>query len=48
VAYPEFFFGGEFNKFSWRQRAERTGIGGGNPLVRGSAQFANGWNSYSY
>jgi hypothetical protein len=30
VAYPEIFFRKEwgFNKFSWRQRAERTGIWG--------------------
>jgi len=29
VAYPGIFFGGRgFNKFSWGQRAERTGIWG--------------------
>jgi len=26
VAYPEVMFGAWFNKFSWRQRTERTGI----------------------
>jgi hypothetical protein len=51
----EFFFGGgggEFYKFSWGRIAYRTGIGGRgrsrSPLVSGSAQFANGWNPYSY
>ena len=28
VAYPGIFFGGGFNKFSWGQRTERTGIWG--------------------
>jgi hypothetical protein len=41
VAYPEFFFGGgSTNSVDRRQREQ--GSGGGNPLVRGSAQFANG------
>jgi hypothetical protein len=40
---PRNFFGrGEvFNKFSRGQRAERTGIWAGSPLVRGYAQFVN-------
>jgi len=28
VAYPEIFFEGGFNKFSWGQRADRMGIWG--------------------
>jgi len=28
VAYPGILFGGGFNKFSWDQRTERTGIWG--------------------
>ena len=33
---------GGFNKFSWGQRTERTGIwGGGSPLVRGSGGSCN-------
>ena len=28
VGYPGILFGGEFNKFSWGQRTERTGIWG--------------------
>jgi hypothetical protein len=40
--------GGGVNKFILGQRAEITGIWGGSPLVRGSAQFANEWNPYSY
>ena len=31
-----FFWGGGFNKFSWGQRTERTGIWGHSPLVKGS------------
>jgi len=31
-----FVRGGGFNKFSCGQKRERTGIWGGNPLVRGS------------
>jgi hypothetical protein len=50
VAYPGIFFGswggGRFNKFSWGQ-SER-GFGGGSPLARGSAQYENEWNPYSY
>jgi hypothetical protein len=38
---PRNFVGGGFNKFSCGERAEITGIWGGSPLVRGSAQFAN-------
>jgi hypothetical protein len=46
VAYPGFFSVG-FNKFSWGQTAERVrGSGGGSPLVRVSAQFANDWSPY--
>jgi hypothetical protein len=45
--YARNFFRGVFNKFSWGQRAERMGIWGGSPLVRGSTQFANEWNPYS-
>ena len=38
----EFFRrGGEFNKFSWGQRTERTGIWGRSPLVRGSGGNCN-------
>jgi hypothetical protein len=45
VAYPGIFSSErEFNKFSWGQRAERTGSGDGSPLVKGSAVFANEWN----
>jgi hypothetical protein len=48
MAYPGILFGGGFNKFSWGQRAERTGIWERYPLVRVSAHFANEWNPYSY
>jgi hypothetical protein len=42
VAYPELFFGGGSTN-SVEDRGQREqGSGGGNPLVRGSAQFANG------
>ena len=37
----EFFFWGGFNKFSWGQRTERTGIWGRSPLVRGSGGSCN-------
>jgi hypothetical protein len=41
VAYPEIFFsGGSTNSVDRGQREQ--GSGGGSPLVRGSAQFANG------
>ena len=36
-----FFVGGDFNKFSWGQRTERTGIWGRSPLVRGSGGSCN-------
>ena len=36
-----FFGGGGFNKFSWGQRTERTGIWGRSPLVRGSGGSCN-------
>jgi hypothetical protein len=45
---PGIFFGGGggiFNNFSWGQREQ--GSGGGNPLGRGSTQFAHEWNPYS-
>jgi hypothetical protein len=43
-----FFFLEVFNKFSWGQGAERTGIWERySPLVRGSTQFASEWNPYS-
>jgi hypothetical protein len=41
VAYPEIFFGGSTNSVEDRGQREQ-GSGGGRPLVRGSAQFANG------
>ena len=42
VAYPRIFYGGEgFNKFSWGQRTEKRGSGGGSPLVRGSGGSCN-------
>jgi hypothetical protein len=41
-----FFRGGSTNSVDRRQREQ--GSGDGSPLVRGSAQFVNGWNSYSY
>jgi hypothetical protein len=41
VAYPEIFFGrGSTNSVGDRGQREQ-GSGGGSPLVRGSAQFAN-------
>ena len=36
-----FFRWGGFNKFSWGQRTERTGIWGGSPLVSGSGGSCN-------
>jgi hypothetical protein len=47
VAYPGILLGG-FNKFSWGHRVRERESGGGNFLVRGSAQFANELNLYSY
>jgi hypothetical protein len=48
VVYPEFFSRGG-STISVEDRGQREqGSGGGNSLVRGSAQFANGWNPYSY
>ena len=41
MAYPGIFFRGGFNKFSWGQRTERTGIWGRSPLVRGSGGSCN-------
>jgi hypothetical protein len=35
VAYQRIFFGAGFNKFSWGQRAERTGIWGRQPPSQG-------------
>jgi hypothetical protein len=51
VTYPESFIlffwgGGGLDKLSRGQRAERTGSGGGSPLVRGSAIFANELNPF--
>jgi hypothetical protein len=40
VAYPEFFFG-RVQKLQLTENSDRGG-GGGNPLLRGSSQFANG------
>jgi hypothetical protein len=40
VAYPEIFFGGGLTNSVDRGQREQ-GSGGGSPLVRGSAQFAN-------
>jgi hypothetical protein len=39
--------GGSTNLVEDRGQIE-WGSGGGSPLVRGSAKFANGWNPYSY
>ena len=36
-----FFWGGGFNKFSWGQRTQRTGIWGHSPLIRGSGGSCN-------
>jgi hypothetical protein len=53
VAYPGIFSGGwgvgggSTNSVEDRWQSER-GFGDGSPLVRGSAQFANEWNPYSY
>jgi hypothetical protein len=43
VAYPGIFSGGggSTNSVENRRQIER-GYGGGSPLIRGSAQFANG------
>jgi hypothetical protein len=41
LAYPGIFSGGSTNSVENRGQIER-GSGGGSPLVRGSAQFANG------
>ena len=44
VAYSEILFGeggGGFNKFSWRQRTERTGIWGSSTIVMGSGGSCN-------
>jgi hypothetical protein len=47
MAYLEIFFGG--GSTNSRDRGQREqGSGGVSPLVRGSAQFANVWNPYSY
>jgi hypothetical protein len=47
VAYPGILFVGVWtNSVEDRGQRER-GSGGGSPLVRGSAQFANEWNPYS-
>jgi hypothetical protein len=49
VAYPGIFSGEEeSNNFSWGQRADGTGSGGGSTLIRGSALLANEWSPYSY
>jgi hypothetical protein len=40
-------WGGSTNSVEDRGQRER-GSGSGSPLVRGSAQFANEWNPYSY
>jgi hypothetical protein len=45
---PRNFFRRGVNKFSWGQGRENRGLGGGSPLVRGSAQFANKWSLYFY
>jgi uncharacterized spore protein YtfJ len=50
VAYPGILFGGgggSTNSVENRGQKER-GSGSGSPLVRGSAQFANERNPYSY
>jgi hypothetical protein len=41
VAYPEIYFGGGSTNSVDRGQREQ-GSGGGSPLVRGSAKFANG------
>jgi hypothetical protein len=46
---PRNFFGRWGFKNSVEHRGQRErGSGGGSPLVRGSTQFANEWNPYSY
>jgi len=47
VAYPGILLGGSTNSVEDTGRRER-GSGGSSPLVRGSAQFANKCNPYSY
>jgi hypothetical protein len=42
-----FLWGGSTNSFEDRGQTE-WGSGRGSPLVRGSTQFAKGWNPYSY
>jgi hypothetical protein len=43
VAYPEIFFGEGGGSTNSGDRGQREqGSGGGSPLVRGSAKFANG------
>jgi hypothetical protein len=45
---PGIFFGrGSTNSVEDRGKRERRS-GGGSPLVRGSTQFANEWNPYTY
>jgi hypothetical protein len=41
VAYPEFFFSGGGSRNSVDRGQTEQESGGGSPLVRGSAQFAN-------
>jgi hypothetical protein len=43
----QFFFSGVSTNSVDRGQREQIS-GGGSPLVRGSAQFANGWTPYSY
>jgi hypothetical protein len=47
LAYPGFFFGEGFNKFSWGQGRQNGDLVAVAPIVRGFTQFVNEWNSYS-
>jgi hypothetical protein len=49
VAYPGILFGAGGSTKSVEDKGQREReSGGGSTLVRGSAQFANEWNPYSY
>jgi hypothetical protein len=49
MLYPGIFFRGGGSTYSVKGRGKiEQRSGGGSPLVRGSAQFANGLDPYSY
>jgi hypothetical protein len=49
VAYAGILFVGEVQQVQLRTEGRENGdLGGGSPLVRGFAQFANERNAYSY